>query len=100
MLFAGIVAACAQVVLKKSTTMPKAQRRIKFLISGNLLLLLTTFAPTFSLRYIEYKYSSIYASISFVAVLILSSVVLKEKLSVRMLAGCVLIVAGIIVFSN
>ena len=99
LLLTGIVAGCAQILLKYATKFPEKNKRVKYFIGGNILLFLTTFAPIFSLRYVEYKFNSIYASISFVTVFAMSSLLLKESMSFRKVLGCILIVIGIIVFS-
>ncbi len=99
LLLAGIVAGCAQIILKCATKFPDKNKQFKYYIFGNILLFLTTFAPIFSLRYIEYKYNSTYVSISFVTVFVMSLLLLKENMSLRKVIGCIFIIFGIIVFS-
>jgi multidrug transporter EmrE-like cation transporter len=99
LILAGIAAGCAQIILKYATKISERNKQVKYFIGGNILLFLTTFAPIFSLRYVEYKFNSIYASISFVTVFVMSSLLLMESISFRKVLGCILIIVGIIVFS-
>lgn len=77
----------------------KAQYLNKFVIIGYLLLFIAMLIPLYVYQFIPLKYGAVIESLGYVFVMILSAVVLREKITKRKLIGNLLIVAGVIIFS-
>lgn len=69
-----------------------------FVITSYVILAMTIFINTYALRYIPLKISHTLAASTYIFVLFLSRIFLKEKITLKKLAGNVLIIAGIIIF--
>ena len=99
------IASVSQILLKISAernvgaTGFKAQYLNKFVIIGYALLLISTLIPLYVYQFIPLKYGAVIESLGYVFVMILSAVILREKITKRKLIGNLLIVAGVIIFS-
>jgi drug/metabolite transporter (DMT)-like permease len=69
-----------------------------YTLCGYGIFLLGTVAGVYAMQFLELKAVSTAGSISYPCVVLLSRFVLKEKLTSGKLAGCALIVVGIVVF--
>jgi len=68
-------------------------------VTGYFLFLVVTICSIYALQVVELKSLYALSSLNYVAVLVLSSAVLKEKLSRNKLLSILLIVSGLIVFN-
>ena len=101
-----LIASISQILLKKSalanvdSTSFKAQYINKLVIGGYALLFIAMLIPLYVYRFIELKYGAVIESLGYVFVMILSSLILGEKITKKRLAGNVLIILGIALFSS
>ncbi|MEA4888388.1 MAG: EamA family transporter [Clostridiaceae bacterium] len=97
-----VVAAAAQILLKKSARLTHAALWREYLnsrvISAYLLLFLSTVLTILAFRGLTYKNGIMIESTEYLFILIFSSIFLKEKISRRKVIGNLLIVAGLIVY--
>lgn len=99
----GLIAACSQMILKKTAMQYNGRSWIvKYLniriIIAYSMLLLTLFMNMIALRYMPYKYAPILSTLSYIFVLFLSKSVLKERISHRQMVGAMFIFGGIVLF--
>ncbi len=100
---AGLCAAFSQILLKTSA-MLQYKSKINEIINGRVLtsyfiFFITTMINMYAMRYIDYKYVPIIGTISYVFVVLLSSFILKEKISRYKILGMLLIISGMIIFN-
>ncbi len=69
-----------------------------YVIVSYMILAVTIFINTYALRYIPLKISHTLAASTYIFVLILSRIFLKEKITLKKVMGNILIVLGIIIF--
>ena len=99
----GFIAAISQLILKivalkdngKIALMQYADIRI---IVAYTMLLSTIFLNMIAMRYIPYKFVPVLSSLSYVFVLILGKVILRENIGKKRMMGILLIFAGIFIF--
>jgi drug/metabolite transporter (DMT)-like permease len=100
------ISSISQILLKKSaldnadSSSFKAQYLNKLVICGYALLLIAMLIPLYVYQFMELKYGAVVESLGYVFVMILSSLVLGEKITKKKLAGNVLIIIGIVLFSS
>lgn len=102
-ILAGIIAAIAQVLLKKSSGI-KRERRIDeylnwYVIIGYSLMAGAMLLMILSYRGMPYKYGSVLDALGYIYAMITGKLVFGEKITVRRFLGNVIIVVGIMVFS-
>ena len=99
-----LIAAISQIVLKKAADKQSTHKwiyrfvNLKVIVS-NVMLLGTIFMSMIAMRYISYKMAPVFATLSYIFVLLLSCLVLKERINRRQLLGIIMIFAGICVFN-
>lgn len=100
---AVLLGSLAQIPLKKSSQMQHDGFFRYFVnaytIIGYSIMFLASGLSFISVRHIELKYLPIVESLGYVYVLLLGSIVFKERISARDMAASFLIIAGVIVFS-
>ena len=100
------ISSISQILLKKSALVNadsmsfKAQYINKLVIGGYALLFIAMLIPLYVYQFMELKYGAVVESLGYVFVMILSSLVLGEKITKKKLAGNVLIIIGIALFSS
>lgn len=103
LLVSASLAGASQVILKLAAMREYKNALLRFanpeVIIAYCILFFCMLVTVYALRYVDYKYSSAYGSVSFVVVMSLSAVVLREPFSAAKVAGCALILGGIVVFS-
>lgn len=103
MIFAAFLAACSQILLKLSTRDMHSDALSVYLnfkvILAYCIFGLTMLMNIFAFTRLEYKYGSILSSTAYLFTMILSSVVLKEKLTWRCVVGNFLLMAGIVTYA-
>ena len=102
MLCSVVLASFSQIILKKSAN-EKHENFIReyvniCVISGYVLLMISTVTTILAYKGIEYKNGPIIESLGYILVLILSRIFYKDKISKRKILGNVLILSGIVIF--
>lgn len=102
MVIAAFLAAISQLLLKKSAEKQHKDRLREYInpyvLSGYALLVVSLLINMWSYQGVEYRYGPVINASSYIFVLILGHLFLKEKITARKLWGNVLIVAGILVY--
>lgn len=98
-----LVNSCAQLLLKigsskKSITKTVIKINIQ-IISGYLLLFISTIISVYLLNFINFKSLTIVIALNYVSTLILSNLVLKEKYTKQKIVSTIIIVFGVITFN-
>ena len=103
MVFSGVLSAFSQILLKKSAQTERQSVVREYLnpyvIGGYLITVTCMLLVIIAYRGLPFKYGSILESLSYLYIMILSKVFLKEKLTKRKIAGNIIIVTGVIIFS-
>jgi drug/metabolite transporter (DMT)-like permease len=97
-----LFAACAQVLLKTSAN-KKYDRKIKeylnpYVLTGYSIFVINTMVTIYCYTGLELKQGGILQMLSYIYVLILGRIFLKEKITARKFIGMIIIMAGIVVF--
>ena len=104
MLLSAFMAAVSQLLLKKSANREHKNKLFEYLnfyvITGYLLLVLTLFMNMWAFQGVPYKLGPVLNAASYVFVMLLSRIFLKERVTRQKAAGMFLIVLGIIVFGG
>lgn len=102
-LFSVLISSISQVMLKKSALKQYENKISEYLnplvISAYFIFFISSFLTLYSYKYVPLSMGPIYEASGYIFVGVLSYYVLKEKLSRRKLAGMLIIIIGIIVFS-
>jgi len=102
-LFSGLLSAISQMLLKKGSMGKKSSVVKEYLdlwvIGGYALTIVCMVLMVVAYRGLPYKYGAALESLVYFYVMILSRVFFKEKLTIRRVAGNLLIVCGVAVFS-
>lgn len=69
-----------------------------WVIGAYVLLLIAMCIPLYALKFVDMKYVAIIESLGYVFVMILSAIFIHERITKRLLAGNMMIVAGVIIF--
>lgn len=102
-LLSGVLSSFSQVLLKKSAE--KKQNTLlseyinPYVISGYLLTGICMLLMIVAYKGMPYKYGAVLESLVYVYIMILSRIFFGEKITKNKLAGNILIVAGVIIFS-
>lgn len=101
--FSVFIASFSQVLLKKSASKRYANKIYEMLnplvLSAYFILVISLLLTTLALRGVPYKYSAVVESLGYIFILILSVLILKEKISKRHILGNLIIIFGIIIFT-
>lgn len=92
------IASYSQILLKKGAS--KENKYInKYTIVGYSLMIISTLFTLLAYKGVNLSFSQIIQSMSFIFVVILSRIILKEKISKRNILGMFLIIIGMIIYS-
>ena len=96
------VASCSQILLKISSGQKHDSIIKEYLnwrvIVGYGMMFASTILTILAFKGLDYKNGPIIESLGYIFIMILSRIILKEKITVRKIVGNALILAGIIVF--
>lgn len=100
----GMLAALSQLLLKIAADRNGQVKGLKKylnlrVISAYSIMFMTVFMNMVAMRYMPYKYTPILSTVSYVFVLILSRLCLKEKIRKKQAVGAVFIFTGIVIFN-
>lgn len=103
LLFSVLISSISQIILKKSAN-KNYESIIKeymnlYVLTGYALLFLSTILTIFALKGLPYKSVPIIETIGYIYILLLSRLLLKEKITKKMIIGNVIIISGVIVFN-
>ncbi len=101
--FSGLCAAFSQVLLKTSA-MREHKSPVFEIINWRVLtsygiLFLTTVINMYAMRFVEYKYIPVIGTVSYIFVVLLSNLILKEKIGRNKVLGMALILSGMLIFN-
>ena len=101
MVFAAFLAAVSQVLLKLSADEKHEGILSEYLnpkvISGYVLLAMSLLLNTYAYQKVELRYGPVLNAASYIFVLILGRIILKERITVKKLMGNLLIILGIVI---
>lgn len=102
LIFSVLIASISQIILKIGSTKEYKSLIREYLnvyvIVGYMMMIVSTILTIFAFKSLDYKNGPIIESIGYVFVMILSSIILKEKITKKKLIGNILILLGIMVF--
>lgn len=100
--FSVFLATCAQILLKTSANKEHKNKLFEYLnpyvIGAYTIFVINTLTSIYCYRYLDLKQGGVLQMFSYVFVLILGRVFLKEKITGKKIFGMLLIMAGIFVF--
>lgn len=101
----SVLAAISQVMLKQGAN--KDQGALKLAIylnyytaTGYLLMILVTLINLYVFKYLELKYALIFFPTTFIAVILLSKVIIKERINKRDWITYIIIIIGVVIFNT
>ncbi len=100
-LFSVFISSIAHVLLKKGSASNlgfSRTKRILVTLSSYSVFVVSVLITTIALRGVEYKFTVVLESFSFIFIIILSKIYLKESITIKKLIGNSLIILGIIIF--
>ncbi len=104
MIGAAFLAAVSQVLLKLSATKkykhPIWEYANPLVVMGYGILFLTMGINIYAYKFVDYKYGPVLNSTSYIFILLLGAMLLKEKITKKKLLGNLLIIIGIIIYSQ
>ncbi|MBR3163247.1 MAG: EamA family transporter [Clostridia bacterium] len=96
------IASCSQIILKISSTKEYGSKIKEYLnwrvILGYTMLVISTILTILAFKGLDYKNGPIIESLGYVFVIILSRLILKEKITIKKIIGNTLILFGIMIF--
>ena len=102
LLFAGFLAACSQILLKKSADMQFETRLQEYLNFHTLLaygiFVVAALLTTIAYRFLEVSFATVLENTGYFFVMILSMIFLKEKVTLKKWIALAVVVAGVIIF--
>ncbi|MCF0107149.1 MAG: EamA family transporter [Holdemanella sp.] len=102
-LISGVISAVSQILLKKSSSIPKESKIKEYLnpyvICGYGMVFLCMILMVIAYKGLPFKYGAVLESLVYFYVMILGKVFLKEKLTAKRIIGNAFIVVGVAVFS-
>lgn len=103
MIVSGMLSSFSQILLKKSTLI-KRNSVIKeylnlYVIIGYGITALCMILVIIGYKGVPFKYGAVLESLTYIYIMILSKLILREKLTKRKILGNLIIVAGVIMFS-
>ena len=93
-----LISSFSQILLKKGSSKKNIYLN-KFTILGYIIMVFSTLLTLLAYRNIELSLGQVLQALSFVFVIILSKVLLKENINKRKILGIVTIIIGIIIFN-
>lgn len=103
LIFSVFVASFSQILLKVSANKKYKSRLYEYLnpyvIIAYSIFFLSTIITVISYRGIELKYGAVIESTGYIFVLVLSKIILKEKITKNKIIGIILIIFGIFIFT-
>jgi small multidrug resistance pump len=104
LLFSVFIASCSQILLKISANKKQKNKLYEYLnfyvITAYFIFFSSTILTVLAYKGVELKYGAIIESAGYVFILILSKLILKEKITRNQLFGITLIIVGIVVFTR
>jgi len=102
MIFSGMLSSFSQVLLKKSS-MTKRDSIVKeyinpYVIIGYMITALCMILAMIGYKGVPFKYGAVLESLTYLYIMVLSRIFLKEKLTRKRILGNIIIVAGVVVF--
>lgn len=102
-IFSGILSSFSQILLKKSAQL-KRESVVKeylniYVISGYVITAFCMLLTILAYRGMPFKYGAVLESLSYLYIMVLSRVLLGEKLTRKKITGNIIIVIGVIIFS-
>lgn len=102
-IISAFLAACSQLLLKKSADKDHTNIWREYLnwrvVTSYSLLFFSSFINMYALRFVPYKLVPVLGTASYLFVLVLSIFMLKEQMNMRKIGGAMFILAGIIIFN-
>lgn len=99
----GILSSFSQILLKKSAEIKRTNILGEYLnpcvIAGYAITVICMLLMVLAYRGIPFKYGAVLESLVYLYIMILSRLLLKEKLTKKKIAGNIIIVIGVIIFS-
>jgi drug/metabolite transporter (DMT)-like permease len=103
MLLGVLISSFSQILLKKSAQKASsywlAQYLNPYVIAGYGLLGAAMLIPLYIYQFVDLKYGAIIETLGYATVMILSALLLKERITKKKLLGNLLIVAGVLLFN-
>lgn len=101
----GLIAAVSQLLMKMEATKHKEENGIRRILHFRVMLAYglmfsTIFINMFAMRYIPYKYTSVFGTFSYIFVMLLGYFGLKESVGKRKILGAVMILTGMVIFNH
>ena len=99
---AALLTSISHILLKLSLNQTKSEYKFisRNVFLAGLMFILVTLISITGYKYIALKYGIILSNLSYIFVVLFSNIILKEKISSRVIVGSILIISGIIVFSS
>lgn len=101
-IFSGILSSFSQILLKKSAQMKRKSVVREYMniyvISGYAITVLCMLLTVLAYRGMPFKYGAVLESLSYLYIMVLSRLLLDEKLTKKKIAGNIIIVVGVIIF--
>ncbi len=102
-LFSGMLSSFSQILLKKSAQKEKDSVIKEYLnpyvIGGYAITALCMVLTIVALKGMPFKYAAVLESLTYLYIMVLSKVLLGEKLTKKKILGNIIIVIGVIIFS-
>ena len=92
------IASYSQILLKKGAQKKNIYIN-KYTIIGYTLMIISTLFTLWAYKGVNLSFSQILQSLSFIFVIILSRLILKEKITKRSIIGMIFIIIGMIIYS-
>ena len=104
LLFSVFIASCSQILLKISANKKRKNKIQEYLnfyvIIAYFIFFSSTIFTVIAYKGVELKYGAIIESAGYIFILVLSKLILKEKITRNKLWGIALIIIGIIIFTR
>lgn len=102
-IFSGILSSFSQILLKKSAQIKRASALKEYMngyvISGYTITVLCMLLTVLAYRGMPFKYGAVLESLTYLYIMVLSKLLLGEKLTKKKVTGNIIIVIGVIIFS-
>lgn len=102
-IFSGVLSAFSQVLLKKGSARNSktvlGEYLNSYVITGYMIMIICMALTVVAFRGIPFKYSGVLESLGYIYIMILSKVLLHEKITKKKAVGNIIIVAGVMIFS-
>ncbi len=102
-ILSGILSAFSQILLKKSSEKKRTTIQREYLnlyvLSGYTILAICMLLMVMAYKGLPFKYGTVLESLSYFYIMVLSRIFLNEKLTKRKIAGNMIIIVGVIIYS-